>query len=664
MSTNSGIAFVSPKLPLRNQLKDVNASPHLVNVLGGRPLPSYPPLRLSQILKMIENGSAEAVTIIEWLSVFNDDFDVLGSEQQNKACILLWKAIGENPRVAGLAMHMAANSISDKAKKFPACLIDTMSIAKEFLTGKNQLRVKWLIGLNQKNYAHCIELSIAAGCSPLRFSTTLNLPELGKFREGVIDEFVPYLESSFSPDCTKVFELCLKDMTEFEQIVTYDALVQLSDNILSHFDEIIQRRCLPDSNETLWYELSQLSRNKLKQRFQLGGYFVLKGLIDKICQKDNISYLALNEKDVRQLKSRADFWSNYSDSFNQTRILIPADTAEFIGIKEGTTSSDIIVLPNLAQEDTEVFIFELGTQIVVEVLRGPASEIRFFDMTSRNQARLLKDKRLTLRKIRTMACESIFDHVKLWQYFCERTLRENFGIHPNKNTTILNGMSKKRGSYERDEGLIRPSDSDVTERAEQLELWNNIFWIREAKVKNLQPDALLANGWKEMQLAELAKLQGKLEEFETLLDKAANYKNSAAMCLKAVSIFTSKHPTYNQWKEAEELVAAAIYSGYEPGKTLVEKYNLKIEKTASHLKHEQLSRRNKVAKSKEKIPTTIFNNISEGSERPYIQLKVEELEILADNISDKNMKDALIWELSFRRTNKRNTALLNRLKFT
>ena len=662
MSTNSGIAFAVPRLPSISLVKIDQLDNDVEYVLSERPYPSYPPLRLSQILQLIKNGSADAITLIEWLSVFNDDFDALGSEQQNEACILLWKAIAENPCVAGLAMHMAANSISDKAKKFPACLIDTMSIAKEFLTGKNQLRVKWLIGLNQKDYAHCIELSIAAGSSPLRFSTTLNLPELGKFREGIIESFVPYLESSFSPDYTKIFELFLKDMTESEEVVTYDALVQLSDNILSHFDENIQRRCLPDSNDTLWYELGQLSRNKLKQRFQLGGYFVFKGLVDKICQKDNISYLGLNEKDVRQLRSRAGFWSNYSDSINQTRILIPAETVEFIGVKEEITSSDIIVLSNLDQENTEVFIFELGTKIVVEVLRGPASEIRFFDITSRNQARLLKDKQLTLKKIRAMACEFIFDHVKLWQYFCEITLRKDFGIYPNKNTTILNGMSEKNWSNDRHEGLPRPKNSEVTERAEQLEIWNNIFWTREAQVKSLQPDALLANGWKELQLAELAKLQGKTKEFKTLRDKAANYKNSAAMCLKAVSIFSSKHPTYNQWKEAEELVSTAINKGYEPGKALVEKYHLKIEKTASHLKHDQLTRLNKVVKSKEAVPTTFANNILEGSERPYIQMKIEELEILANHITDQNMKDALILELSFRRTNKRNIALLNRLE--
>lgn len=662
MSTNSGIEFATPKLPSISLVDIEQLDNNVEYALSERPYPSYPPLRLSQILQLIKNGSADAITLIEWLSVFNDDFDAMDSGQQNEACILLWKAIAENPRVAGLALHMAANRIADSTKKFPECLISTMDIAENVLVGQNKLKVSWLIGLRENDYLRCIATSITAGYSPLSFSNLLNLPELGRFREGIVSAFVPYIDSSFAPEYLNNLDCCITDMTESEKIVTYDALLKTDENILTYFDYSIQRRCLPDSDDTLWYDLSHFSRDVLGQRFEVGGYYALKALIDKLCLVRNVKSLGLADKDVRQLRSRIDFWSNYSDNLSQVRLLIPASTAKSIGVKIDNDSSDIIVLPNLNKEDVEVCVFELRDKIIIEVLRGPASEIRIFDSTPRNQTRLLKDKQLTLKKLRTMACETIFDHAKLWQYFLEKRLRADFDIHPNKNITIFNGMGSKYGKYNRESGLPKPKNTEISERAEQLDAWNKTFWIREALIKKLQPNALLVNGWKEMQLAELAILQGKTKEFNTLVDKATNYDNSAAMCLKAVSVFSSKSPTFNQWKEAEELVSNAIKKGYEPAKALISKYNLKIEIRVSRSKGAQLDSPTKIAKNKETIPFSIAKKIFNHSDRPYSLLQIDELEVLCESISSSQMKDAIIWELSFRSTKKRNTALLNRLK--
>ena len=118
MSTISGISFELPLLPEHSILNVANSHAVLNHLLAERPCPSYPPLRLSQILQLIKNGSADVVTLIEWLGVFNDDFDFMDSSQQDEACILLWQAIAENPRVARLALHLLLTAFAAFSESF------------------------------------------------------------------------------------------------------------------------------------------------------------------------------------------------------------------------------------------------------------------------------------------------------------------------------------------------------------------------------------------------------------------------------------------------------------------------------------------------------------------------------------------------------------------
>jgi hypothetical protein len=662
MSTISGISFALPVLPEHSILNVANSHAVLNHLLAERPCPSYPPLRLSQILQLIKNGSADVVTLIEWLGVFNDDFDFMDSSQQDEACILLWQAIAENPRVARLALHIAANCLCGFQRKFPICLIESMGIAKDHLKGKNKTRLLWLLALKNQNFAQCVRLAISNGVSPLSFNETLNMPKLGRFREGVVHAAALFIDSVFEPKNTRVIEHCIEEMTGSEKVYFYDLILEHNESAIGFVEEKIRFHCLPDSKNSLWYNLNYLSRDKLRERFNLGGYFLLKGIVDKICQPGRLDSSEFAEKDIKQLKSRSAFWSNYSESFNQVRLLMPTRTAKSIGHSARLKTTDIIILPDIVDEVVEVFIFEMGTNIVVEVLRGVASEIRLFALTPRNQSRLLKDNQLTLRKIREMACICIFDHVKLWQYFCEKTLRTDFGILPNKKITVFSGMGREYVNYSKANGLPSPTSALVKDRLDQLETWNKVFWTREANIKNLQPNTVTGNGWKEMQFAKLAQSQDNSNEFLGLVTKAADLGNSEAMCLKAVSIFKSKTATFNQWKEAEELVNKAINEGYEPANKISLMYKKEKTNGGARLNQSDLARINKRVKNKQTLPEIISKKINKNSERPYIRLKIDELETLSNFINDTKMKKGMIDELSRRPVKPRNNALIAKLR--
>lgn len=678
MLTNSGIAFVSPKLPLSNQLKDVNASPHLVHVLGGRPLPSYPPLRLSQILKMIENGSAEAVTIIEWLGIFKSDLG-LDDEESINASALLWQAIGQNERVSLIALYMAALHIEGQPEKFPIELIHTLEVVKPLMRGVNFKRVAWLIALREKDYACCLKICFEASLQPFRFAQQIGMPSPVKYRYELLSGILPLISNT--PEKKEVVWLldCVESMTSAEAVHFYDELLLDYAFLLPYVEELFSAHCLPDSEDTLWFSLKAESRSVLKQYFKMSSYYALEHLVDEICSRRTASLLKLTERDIKQLKSRSMFWSNYSEKFNQTRILIPYKTNEALGISGLSTDIDAVKLPDIPQEDSEVFIFDIGKRIIVEVLRGDASELRIFESTSRNIKRLLQDKNLTLHSIREMACGCIHDHVALWQYFCEQMLRVQHGIAPNCGIKRFAGIGRKGATYTEQAGLAAPTESLFSERLEQLETWDKAFWTRESKIKGDSMPVASSENRTVLEKAKIAKFLNKRDEYIDLLKLAASQSNSEAMYLYGIHLLNSRTSHAKDKTLAENLISGSAENGFLPAVELAKKFGL-VVKAEQKLNTKQLSelqkRFNAEGQRIKKAPSERVKSISKNilskeiqsktrsdGNRPYFNLSIAELEEVATVYSESvGISKVLLAELSHRKSTTRVESLIEVLK--
>lgn len=687
MSTNSGIIFNTPLVPKAHSLTVMESLPHINTALAGRALPSYPPLRLSQILKLIKNGTAQAVTVIEWLGVFGDRLEIDDAEACEEACILLWQAISEDERVSRIALHQAALYLEGAQEKFPAQMIDTLEIVAPLMKEASSQRVSWLMALREVDFKACVEMSVQANCTPFEYHQFLGMPTPATFRSGFVEQILPC--ATLHPESEKVAWLmrCTLQMTRQEIILFCDTLLTEYEQFTSDFYTWLSEHCLPNAQDTLWFELASTSKNLLKKLFKLSSYYSLNSLVDKMCEPYAVNLLTLSDRDIRQLKSRARFWSNYSEHFSQTRLLIPEQTYLCLGLDRKLEGVELIKLPDHPDENAEVCVFEINDKIIVEVLRGDASEIRVFESTSRNKKRLLQDGHLTLKTIREMACTSIHDHVRLWQYFCELMLRAQHGVKPNLSLKYFNGLPKSAATYSHKIGLPKPPREQVEERMSQLEAWDTAFWSREAKIKGLEYAGLKVGGWHELQLAKIFKVMKDQEQYLRNLNLAADGENPEAMYLLGTTLINSQSNSAEVKRRGEYLLMRSAELRYKPAVEVSKKFGLhskdsgklnsvdlkRLQKktSKSFFSEGQVTRLDKIIdkdpinihpSTTQELSDGLKRRIYDGSDRPYLSLLFKDLEELSKKLGhDEKVKEQLLIELKNRMQDPRVKQLIDTL---
>ncbi len=162
--------------------------------------------------------------------------------------------------------------------------------------------------------------------------------------------------------------------------------------------------------------------------------------------------LKLQNFESNQLRSRREFWANYSNRFERLRILLPRTSQIAIGYQ---INGDVDLLEDDGSDSTEVCIFDFGEWFVVEFFRGIGSEMRLFPNNFRNEQILFGESTLSVKRIRCLGGDR-HNHVYLWQVqeFSPNWLK-NHGILPNPNT----------------EPSRNPTANQLRERERKLERW-------------------------------------------------------------------------------------------------------------------------------------------------------------------------------------------------
>lgn len=574
-----GIIFSPPRIKTDNKLLSVISNRNVELAIAHRTIPAFPPRRLSQILTLIKNGHAEAITIMEWLCVFHDNFD--WQEEQIEAdhdiCFLLWQAIIENSSVSQIALFKAALYLDGQQDKFPLILINSLELAVQFVSKTDRLRINWLLAIKSKNYNQCAEQALARLHTPLQYLKAIGLPKAAEYRTKILSNLVSNLPEVIESEHGTWLLTCFDEMTQQELLSNCNELFIKAKKYNNNIESWVQKHCLPDAKNSFWFELTEQSRQQLRSQYKLSNYYTLKQVITALCLPEVARYLYFSEQEVKQLQSRAAFWANYSERFNQIRILLPQNTTPILKNIINIGAEHIITLPNEQSENSEACVFELADKIVVEVFRGEASEIRIFEKSARNENRLLRDKNLTLKIIRNMSHDYVHDHVILWQYHCEKLLRTRLNILPNQNTFYFKGIPKRFANYCYDNGLPLASKDLLEERIKQLEQWNQLFWQRELKSDKYQGMSSFDRTIeRDYQIAFQAKLQGDDDKFEHYIRHAANKGHAAAMYILGLSIISDPKSNRKIKVAGEQWICKSAHQGYKLAIVMVEKYNLAL----------------------------------------------------------------------------------------
>jgi hypothetical protein len=293
--------------------------------------------------------------------------------------------------------------------------------------------------------------------------------DVGAF-QGMIREF--NAQNNPNREQASLLINCLEEMSEKLQLhgVEY-LLTKVSKEIAGQFPILVnwvQQHYGITSPDTRWSELSQEAKIAFQNWIGALNYGYFVKLVNILLDK-----LDLPDWERNQLRSRRDFWSNYSDRFERIRILLPQSSQK--AIKEAIGSEfehqDISILEEDGSEPTEVCIFDFGDCCIVEFFRGPGSETRVFNVQDypNIKTKLFESPTLSLKRLRCLGGE-VHDHKFLWQGYCEKLLR-NRNIYPNEGTEYFIGLKFPHNQYNRETGLPDPSFSEQEERDRKLKHW-------------------------------------------------------------------------------------------------------------------------------------------------------------------------------------------------
>ncbi|EOX4938276.1 hypothetical protein ACER1F_001885 [Vibrio alginolyticus] len=571
-------------------------------------LPSFPPKTIKQIIELVRAGRTNTIHIFEWLDAIENQnqWNNLDVSEKQMACIAVWTGIGSHSTLGDIAMFKLGLSLDDKPSSVVADLVDSIEIARTVPNWNefDALKLDWLLALKSQQYQSMVEMCYQVNRSVASYIKLLRLPQASSYQrlvEQKILNVIPKTDLSTNDDLWLI--------SNFYALKTTQQRVQFCSNLISHLamfsfgeqcHDVIEQHCLPNTSDSFWTSLTQSERSILKKKFNLTGYFDLYAISSALYSDHAESELGLTEYEVRQIRSRSKFWSNYSTRFDRVRVLLPETSYHFVDSHNGGVPDYVTKISGRDTEVIEVYVFEIEDIIVVEFLRGELGETRIFKNNDWHAKQLFDSSDLTIADIRAMTQLDVHDHLACWQFFCEKLLRTKFQIIPNKDTTKFKGLSRELGLFNVESGLPKPSLEHLDTRKKHLEVWVENFWkIENATGKFGEAKGLSERSNIHLSRALMAKQLGDNDEYERFIRKAADQGNPEAMYLTGISILRNNRSDRKLKQSAEEWIVRAAKNGHLSAIEFAQKFRLDMGIASTHtLDREQIVQKKQVSPSK------------------------------------------------------------------
>ena len=426
---------------------------------------------LDEIILDIENNRTENITPLEWIHcIYNKGkWDTKNKHKSISTSQAIWKAAEQN---SWLKQKLFWNLVlhSDKKNILASSLVSNYTIfcPQDSLDGGRLA----IIEILQEKYPNdnFIKRCWLELLTPSQLLNTYQLPTKITASKASYDYVVPQFSISDNINSQQVEWLlkCLKEMSQEQQLRAVEyLLIKVDYKVGAEHTKLIDwlRKNYGSSiNNSRWNELSNEAKAAMRKWLGAVSYQDFQRLANLILNR-----VTLKSWEHRRLRDRSKFWSNYSDRFKRIRILLPQSSANILN--SYLSHQDVSILKEDGSNPTEVCIFDFGDWFIVEFFRGDGSETRIFVNTSDTE-RILFNSSLSIQEIRASSLNSdTHDHKYLWQYFCEKLLREKKGILPNEGVTNFEGLYYPHNQYNAQTGLPKPSYDRLEKREDKLRYW-------------------------------------------------------------------------------------------------------------------------------------------------------------------------------------------------
>ncbi|MCF2147911.1 EH signature domain-containing protein [Desmonostoc muscorum LEGE 12446] len=442
--------FSIPSLPETPQ-----CSPNqLIQLASNLPDPTISIPSVEKVLEAIEQGKADRVSQLDWVYCIHAKarWDQQHIDQSCKTSAAIWKVAISNLWLQDQLLWRLALYYGDQQEQVLAqSLVESFDVFANSDLISHLLPVQIILALRTTKAGR--ELAKIA-CEKRVNRTGLlnnireNLPVWIPLFTDFIEDITPYFTRISSPNHQQVKWLlsCLDEMSDSQQIKAVNHLLtNVSNKVVTNHSLLVDWLQNNYRNGENWYKLSEPARQRLREWIGGINYGDFQKLVNQILNK-----LDLENFESNRLRSRRDFWANYSNRFERLRILLPKTSQIAIGYQ---IQGDVDLLEDDGSDPTEVCIFDFGEWFVVEFFRGRGSETRLLPNNSINQQILFGESTLSVKRIRCLGGDR-HDHVFLWQFFCRQWLA-NKGVHPNPGT----------------EPYTNPTADELQQRENKLEWW-------------------------------------------------------------------------------------------------------------------------------------------------------------------------------------------------
>ena len=394
-------------------------------------------LSLQSLVKKLKVHSE--LTDIEWLVLLNKEKELaeLDTLEQTEIGHLVWKHTLKTPSLFQKIIKKLMLDYEFGYEHFPKAFKDTL-LRQVFKPAGDlsKLQLSWVRQLILNDKKQCAAISLKHNLTPKEFSIKIGFNSEAKYLKElilqashVISEAPSIQEQHWWVNCQDEVKAA-NTVTMLEQLLGKLTVLE-NDGPL---DKWLTKYYLPDSRYTEFYKLNEEARQQLLILYNVTTYEEVKNIF-KLLRDTSIDQ-SLTEWEARNLNSRIDFWSDYSDSFKRVRFILTARAYELLKYRVHIDTDRIAVMTdNDRNNRSEICIFEFERFFIVERFRNEF-DMGVFAKTALLERQLFSQPNFDAMNIIPLVPDGMHDHKNDYQYFVKEALCSIYGIKANRGSRV------------------------------------------------------------------------------------------------------------------------------------------------------------------------------------------------------------------------------------
>jgi hypothetical protein len=505
---------------------------------SSEPAGAFPPRQGADVIRAVLDGKEDEISILEWSNLFTEpEWPIIDGRPHDDVCFLIFRALVKRKPVTNLLLFRAALFLNGGAY-FSDVMLSNIHQLSGALAGSHALSLKLVINARESDFGSSAYEAIDQSVTPARLFANAGLGACRELIRNTVGAVIRLASSPVFLEYSSWFSGLLKELTKSDQVMLIEAIASHGTAELGRGKKLandLKAYCDPSVEASLWSELSEGAQKVLSTALNISEYFKIRELSKRLKESEALGLPEMSETSQKNIRSRTLFWSNYQTSLLSVRVLLPEATAEYLK-NRGTLSFWYELMSH--GDIAEILILEFEEVLIVDILRGPSTEIRVFRKSRRNIQLLQQGKIAAPEEIRRMYQDDEHDHLIAWQWSVEKLLRTEYSIQVDDGTTWFKSLSKKAGAP-------TPGSDVLAQRNQALDIWWKTFLAQEAQLGKYGSDDS-AGSQRVLTEARHYKRTGQKRLWRDTLEDEARNGDTLSLMLLVKDLLLSGRGSYEE----------------------------------------------------------------------------------------------------------------------